>query len=276
MKKILKVLPRIILITIILIIIGTIYDYYRAPLPAFLDVEEGDELIKSGDKVYVIRKESYERGDVIVANDVSWKDSKKYQVSRKIVGLPGEYVEDGGISLHDDQYAVRTAVTNGELASTYRDVIPAANIYGVAIGEPLIDFKSRFAYFINRTKYIPEYIKLELSSSYLSLSNRKVPTEIPIISRTVAVVNRNKDGFIVEYTVGAGDNMWKLIEKELLLRGDSKTDEEAVVELDKIKDSLKALSSSELGNLGFSSGDIGILKTGDKIRILEILERYKN
>jgi uncharacterized protein (TIGR02145 family) len=259
------------LIVFAIFLVGTIYDYYHMPLPKFFGVEDGDELIESGDKVYMIRKDKYERGDIIIANDISWKDKKKYHVSRKIVGLPGEYIEDGGISLHNDQYAVRTAVSNSELFSIYRDVIPAANIYGVVVGNPLTDFKSRFTYFINRTKYIPEYIRLRLSSSFLSLSNRKVPTEIPIINRTSSVIIRNDDGFIVDYVVGAGDNLWKLIEAELLLRGDLKNNNETAIEVDKIKDRLKAMSSDELRGLGFSSGDIGILKSGDKINVIKII-----
>ncbi len=276
MKKFIKVLSQVIIVLFVVIFVTTVFDYYRAPLPIFFGVEEGDELIKSGETVYMIRKDTYERGDIVVANDVSWKDRKKYQVSRKIVGLPGEYVEDGGISLDDDQYAVRTAITNGELTSTYRDVIPAANIYGIIIGTPLTDFKSRFSYFINRTKYIPEYIKLKLSSSYLSLSNREVPTEIPIINRTIAVVNRNEQGFVVEYKVGAGMNLWELIKEELLLRNSSKMEKELTVEVDRIKDELKALSSDDLIKLGFSSGNVSILMVGDTIKVLQILEHYMN
>ncbi len=255
---------------------GTIYDYYRFPLPVFFDVEEGDELLKSGDQIYMIRKDKYERGDIIIANDVSWKDQKKYQVSRKIVGLPGEYIEDGGVSLGDDQYAVRTAVSGSELTSMYRDVVPAANIYGVVVGEPLTDFESKFAYFIKRTKYIPEYIKLQSNSSYLSLSNRNVPTEIPIVMRTIAVVNRNEEGFAIEYTVGAGINVWELIEEELRMRDTPETGQRIVHEVDRIKDELKRLPKDELEKLGFSSGNIGILMVGDKIKILQIIERYTN
>lgn len=274
MKKFTKVLSWVIIVAIAIFLIGTAYDYYRTPLITFLGVEEGDELIKNGDKVYIIRKNEYERGDVVITNDVNWRDKKKYQVSRRIVGLPGEYIEHGGVSLRDDQYAVRTSVTNKELTSIYRDAIPEANIYGVVIGDPLTDFESRFDYFINRTKYIPEYIKLKWNNSFLSL--KKVGTEIPVISRTIAVVNRNEEGFVVEYTVGAGDSVWKIIENEFLLRDDSKTEKEAIIEVDRIKDELKILPSDELERLGFSSGDIGILMSGDKIKILQIMERYKN
>lgn len=173
---------------------------------------------------------------------------------------------------------MRKPVTNGELSSVYREVIPAVNIYGIVVGEPLTDFKSRFTYFINRTKYIPEYIKLKLTSSYLSLSNRKVPTEIPTISRTIAVVNKNEQGFTVEYIVGAGINLWQVIEGEILVRDNLKikTEKEIIIEVDRIKDELKALSGDELKKLGFSSGNIGILMAGDKIEILQILERYIN
>ena len=264
----------IISIVFFLVLISNTIDYYRVPFITFNSVEGSDELIKSGDKVYIIRKEKYERGDIIIANDVSWTDKKMYRVSRRIVGLPGEYVKDGGISLHDDQYAVRTAVTNGELTSVYRDVIPAANIYGVVIGEPLTDFKSRFAYFINRTIYIPEYIKLKLNFSVLSLYNNKVGTEIPTISRTITLAGKNEGDFIVEHEIGAGDKLWELIRAELMSRDDLKTRKEVDTEVDKIKNSLKATSGDELKKLGFSSGDIGILKIGDKIKILEIVGRY--
>ena len=272
-KNYIKKALKIVIIVFALIIFSNIIDYYWMPFVTFNAVEEGDELIKNGDKVYIIKKDRYERGDIVITNDVSWKDKRMYQVSRKIVGLPDEYIEDGGVSLHNNQYAVRTAVTNSELQSVFRDVISASNIIGMIPDGSAIKSKSSWAYLISRTKYIPEYIKLKLSSSVLSLFD-KAGREVPTVSRTIMLASKNEGDFIVENEVVAGDRLWELIRAELLSRDDLKTDKEIDIEVDKIKDSLKAMPSDKLKEIGFSSGDTGILKVGDRIKILEIIGHY--
>lgn len=275
MKKLKKILFWIISIIFVIFLIETIYDYYRVPLITFFGVEDGDELLENGKKAFIIRKDKYEKGDIIIAKDVDWEEEKKYQVSRKIVGLPGEYVEEGRISLHNDQYAVQTSVTGGELFSAARSVLPASNIYGVIVGKPLTDFKSNFFYFFNRTIYLPEYLKLKLTSSFLSLrGGEEVTSEWPTVTRTISLTNRSVEDFVVESTVEGGENLWGLIIEELLTRDNIKTKEEAVIEAGKIKDRLKLMSGSELKEFGFSSGDIDILEIGDKINILKIIGSY--
>lgn len=83
MKRPMKILSRIVLVVFVIFLAGTIYDYYRFPLPKFFGVEDGDELIKNGDKVYMIRKDKYERGDIVITNDISWKDEKSIRFPEK-------------------------------------------------------------------------------------------------------------------------------------------------------------------------------------------------
>lgn len=169
--------------------------YYVAPLVEIRNAEQNDEIIKTGDKVYVIPKKIYGKGDIVLVNACdpeleSVGVCRSYgQATRKIVVLPGETVptdkailldalqkrsdmsgeerQNMGIvtsttlsdPLHNTVlYGTTMPTSNKDLLSMNRGVMPAGMIYGVVEGIPSRGWNERWKYVIKRTQYLPTFI----------------------------------------------------------------------------------------------------------------------
>lgn len=193
------------IITLILLVlfvaIGIIVTgYYVAPIVEILNIEPNEEIIKTGDLVYIAAKKVYAKGDIVLVNAC---DPEKEKVgvcqayahaTRKIVALPGESVrvdkdvlmeafraraaltenerQNMGIitstTLTDPisntiLYGVSMPMSNKDLLSMRQGIIPAGMIYGVLEGIPSRGWSAKWEYFVKRTKYLPTFVSSKIS-----------------------------------------------------------------------------------------------------------------
>lgn len=169
--------------------------YYVAPLVEIQNAEQNDEIIKTGDQVYIIPKKTYEKGDIVLVNACdpeleSGGVCRSYgQATRKIVALPGETVPTDNTILLDALqkrsdmsgeerqnigivtsttlsdplhntilYGTTMPISNKDLLSARRGIMPADMIYGIVEGIPSRGWNENWKYIVERTQYLPTFI----------------------------------------------------------------------------------------------------------------------
>lgn len=99
----------------------------------------------------------------------------------------------------------------------------------------------------------------------------EVPDDVPADSEDINAVPHEPTPV---YTVEKGDNIWKILEKNLEARGSFEGLNEAqrIHLIDDIKDEITKLSSGELQDMGIGSGTTDLIQVGEHLDLSEVLD----